>query len=1028
MATVAGSAADAADLAAAVTSTAAPEARAIELEAAAKAASDAGDERAAADHLADALAARVAAGATATEAVRLVTELEAAAGDAPDLVVRALFAASARAPAALAVILLRRAATAAEKLGDDVIIADALARAHSLALDDPEILDNLIDVLTRTGDVIRIADHCERTARATTGRASARAFLRLGLVHRDAFNDPRRSAEDFAAAHAADPDFPDVWLPLANARAADDDLEGARVLYERALAGAPLAEAERAWVEARLDALGNDPTVVSGEIGKKVMAAVAETLTDMMTAVATGVTEAVVDAVAPPDDSGAVEKPRTRTEDLPAEPVPPLDPDQLEHIYESAGDWDALTELLGQQIVQTADRKARAVLWHRRARLYRDTLHREAETYRCLREAHACDPDDTEIAHALRAIAMARGEWALAAQLLYREISGAVTDRDRGALHHELALIYDEKLLEPDQARINYEQAIALDPAIPASPRPLAQIYELAARHVDAGRMWERAAEVARPLDKAPLLLRASAAATRAGEAVRARHLAEIAALAADAAEDAATARDARNEVARLAPPDERPERTLAAATSDDEKVSALENALVAAQARGDGESADRHAGSLLDLDPSNGLAFRHLAGNAEHQGDWPMLTALLTARAMVIADPPERATLWFEIGRVHELHRNDGLAAAAAYDRALDADPEHPGALDARATLAFREQDWDRADALFARIQPARSAMSRELVLLRRVAIAEGRGRLDQALAVAREAAAAEGASREAFAAAVKLGVRIGDYQAAAIAARASIELIPPDDVGALTDARLDLADLLRMAGDGDASAEIFEQVLAEDPRNLRALTSLADLHQQLGHIQAAARALRTLASISDVPARKAELVYRLGEMHLKAAEPLDADDAFLRASDLDPGHLPTLRRLIDVYWRADEPGSLLDVATDLAQQNQLLVPSTDKQTLGRALVATAATAALHLAARIAAHLGSDGAALVAQALLEIGAEHTEITLEAAAEGVRELAKKNQGPKVSAIVDAAADLPGIDEAQADAISAALTG
>ena len=753
------------------------------------------------------------------------------------------------------------------------------------------------------------------------------------------------------------------------------------------------------------------------------MAAVAQTLSDMVTAVATGITEVVADAVSgsPTATRRAVTDP-----DAPADVAAPLDPTELEAIYERAGDWDALTELLGKRIVETPDRDARAALWYRRARLYRDVLHREAETYRCLREAHACAPDDAEIAHALRAVAMARGEWALAAQLLYREIAAAPTRRDQGALHLELALIYDEKLLEPEQARVNYEEALALDPAIPAAPRPLARIYELAARHHDAALMWERAAELARPADRAALLLRASAAAGRAGAIDNARRLAETAALAADAADDAATAREARAEVTRLAPVEERPARTLAAAGSDDERVTALETALVDAQARGDAEAADRHATALLDLDPSNGLAFRHLAGNAESRGDWPAVTALLTARAMVIPDPAERATLWFELGRVHELHRGELAAAAAAYDRALDAEPDHPGALDARATLAFRDQDWERADALYRRIQAGRSSLSRELVLLRRVAIAEARGRLDEALAIAREAASADGASRDAFTAAVKLGVRLGDFAAAAIAARAALELIPPDDVAASLEARLELADLLRMAGDGDAAAELFEQVLAEDPRNLRALSAFADLQTQRGHLADAARALRTLAGIADLPARKAELVYRLGELYLRTGEALDADDAFLRASDLDPAHLPTLRRLIDVYWRADEPGSLLDVATELAQGNHLL-GSTDRLTLARAAIAAAATAALHLASRIAAFLGDDAAPLLARALAELGPEHRELTLESAGAGLRELARKG-GPRVSSIALALGDLTELDDDRTDAIAAALTG
>ena len=63
---------------------------------------------------------------------------------------------------------------------------------------------------------------------------------------------------------------------------------------------------------------------------------------------------------------------------------------------------------------------------------------------------------------------MVRGEWALAASLLYREIAASANPRDRGALHLELALIFEERLDDDGQAQVNFEQALAFDPTIPA--------------------------------------------------------------------------------------------------------------------------------------------------------------------------------------------------------------------------------------------------------------------------------------------------------------------------------------------------------------------------------------------------------------------------------------------------------------------------------------------------------------------------------------------------------------------------------
>ncbi len=96
----------------------------------------------------------------------------------------------------------------------------------------------------------------------------------------------------------------------------------------------------------------------------------------------------------------------------------------LERLYLTRGAADAVSEVLGRMIVVTDDRARRASLWFRRARLYRDLLHRDGEAYRCLKEAFANDPDSGDIAHALRTAAMSRGEWGLTAR--------AALPRDRG--------------------------------------------------------------------------------------------------------------------------------------------------------------------------------------------------------------------------------------------------------------------------------------------------------------------------------------------------------------------------------------------------------------------------------------------------------------------------------------------------------------------------------------------------------------------------------------------------------------------
>src|SRR5262249_29096873 len=175
----------------------------------------------------------------------------------------------------------------------------------------------------------------------------------------------------------------------------------------------------------------------------------------------------------------------------------PYDPrplDALAALGEARGDHDLLAELIGRRILLCRSAQERARPWLKRARLYHDILNREPETYRCLKEAYANDPDDLEATQMLRGAAGARGDWALVAELLYREIEAAATAAEKARLHEELASVYEDRLLDIDGAIRNFESALELQPGAPVPPGALARLYALLCRPADAARAEERAA------------------------------------------------------------------------------------------------------------------------------------------------------------------------------------------------------------------------------------------------------------------------------------------------------------------------------------------------------------------------------------------------------------------------------------------------------------------------------------------------------------------------------------------------------
>ncbi|MCX5745900.1 MAG: hypothetical protein NT062_25770 [Proteobacteria bacterium] len=115
-----------------------------------------------------------------------------------------------------------------------------------------------------------------------------------------------------------------------------------------------------------------------------------------------------------------------------------------------------------------------------------------------------------------------------------------------------------------------------------------------------------------------------------------------------------------------------------------------------------------------------------------------------------------------------------------------------------------------------------------------------------------------------------------------------------------------------------------------------------------------------------------------------------------FLRASDLDPTHVPTLRRLLDAYWRGDDPGALVEVATELASVGVLAGPTTiSEPSLARALVAAALVGDTALAGRLGAALGEAAPVQVASALAELVDRTGRLQLASAATAVAELGRR---------------------------------
>jgi tetratricopeptide (TPR) repeat protein len=615
----------------------------------------------------------------------------------------------------------------------------------------------------------------------------------------------------------------------------------------------------------------------------------------------------------------------------------PSDRDAIEGLARLAaarGDHEKHADLLGRAAMLVTDRRERARLLLNRAKLFQIELKRELEAYRCLKEAAANDPELAEAARSLRELAEARGEWALAAEQLYREI--AVTDDPslRARLHVELGRLLEDKLLDSDEALRNYEQAAEIYLSLGAAARgrgapwqELVRLYTNHQRLRDAAGALDRLADsLTQPgesRERAEALQRAGELYERAGDANTARlRLARASAIGGEAG------RRADDELLRLADqagdPEElkrRIEERLAVEPEGPDRLTLIKRLLELAAHVGDAIEVDTRAQEVLARAPDDPVAFVERKRVLEQRSDEAGLAQLLRARASAVSDLGERAERRFEAGRIAE--RMGAVAAATTdYEEALAADPSHVAALDALADLTWRNRQWARARALYVQLGErfTQSSLQRDALQQRRAEIAEECGLADEALKLYAEATALNPSNLPSHEALARLHLGRGDERAAFGELKAVLDLLPLDAVDRITELRRQLGRLAVKLGETDQARTYFELVLAQDPARVDALEQLAVLYVDAQMWTEAAEAYGRLSYLASDPSSRADLLYRRGEILRLGLEDYNAaTDSFLKAADLHPTHAPTLRRLVEYYYREGDFAQLGEVVREL-------------------------------------------------------------------------------------------------------------
>ncbi|HXU04181.1 MAG TPA: tetratricopeptide repeat protein [Polyangia bacterium] len=234
---------------------------------------------------------------------------------------------------------------------------------------------------------------------------------------------------------------------------------------------------------------------------------------------------------------------------------------------------------------------------------------------------------------------------------------------------------------------------------------------------------------------------------------------------------------------------------------------------------------------AVLAIDPGHEAAFEQLRTLLSEAGDTTALSEALASRIAVAANPFEVTSLRLARAELQSGGLADRAGARAELDAILHKQPEHPRALARLSDLLWDEQAWSEAGEIYLR----RTAVERDPAALRESFLRLGhiyRERVPdahRAIAAYERVRGIEADNRDALRALSELYMEEGDTKQALPVTERLVATEP--DAKKRTAYRVRLGELLMRAGDLRRAGTELRRAVDGDPRNVAAVTALAQL-----------------------------------------------------------------------------------------------------------------------------------------------------------------------------------------------------
>ncbi|HSM93104.1 MAG TPA: tetratricopeptide repeat protein [Anaeromyxobacteraceae bacterium] len=188
----------------------------------------------------------------------------------------------------------------------------------------------------------------------------------------------------------------------------------------------------------------------------------------------------------------------------------------LERLYTRSGNWDALVGLLETDLTELTSRPERVAHLFRIAQIQEERLVDPAAAATTWRRLLVVEPEHLVALRALGRCLEALGRDAELVEVLGCEGSVVEDPRRRAAIHARRAELLEERLSDPESARLEWEQVLGIDPRHVPAQRALGRFHARADHAADSIALLRREADAApTPATAASILIRAGAIASR---------------------------------------------------------------------------------------------------------------------------------------------------------------------------------------------------------------------------------------------------------------------------------------------------------------------------------------------------------------------------------------------------------------------------------------------------------------------------------------------------------------------------------